>query len=504
MKITMIRPPHRHNPYEPPLGITSIAAVLEMEGYSVSIIDFETTNIHTKDRIKKALEKESPDVVGVSFFTYDRFDALKVIDAAKELGIFVVAGGLHVTFDSENTLRSVPGIDVAVLGEGEETMRELMQAIDTGNSLDTIKGIAYRNGDKIIINPPRQLITNLDELPLPAYHLLPMEKYPYHAIMGSRGCPYNCIFCASPGFWRRIVRFRSYKLVVDEIEHLINNYGNKYFDFKDDTLFLNKEWSTNLFNEIIRRNIKIRWDALGRVNIRDEEIFKLMKKAGCDIIRFGVETGSERIMKIINKNITKEDVRSAVKMVKRVSINSVGTLFMLGHPTETVEDMEETCQFSIELNADHYSFKPTDIYPGTALFDLAVNEGLLPNNFNWFEKGIYKKGFLTYDDVPSYETARFSRKILEDMAKRFYIRAFFARLFNLESLGNFRHFIVYTGLGLKPKNKNELIVFFEEIIRELKIKRTLKKRIIGLCMFFIYIVDRVSKKIGLKKHVKFD
>ncbi|GAI51503.1 unnamed protein product, partial [marine sediment metagenome] len=123
-----------------------------------------------------------------------------------------------------------------------------------------------KNG-KVVINQLRPLISDLDSLPMPAYHLLPMDKYPYHQMLGSRGCPYNCIFCASPEFWRRKVRFRSYKLVVDEIEYLIKNYGLKEFDFKDDVLFLNKKWTRNLCNELLKRNIDIRWNCLGRVDV---------------------------------------------------------------------------------------------------------------------------------------------------------------------------------------------------------------------------------------------
>jgi len=492
MKITLVRPYYGHNPYEPPLGIAILAGYLEKKGYSVSIIDFETTWVKSKDEIKEHIKEEDPDVVGVSFFTYDRFGAVKVANAAKELGKVVIGGGLHMTFDPINTLQSVPSIDIGVLGEGEEILFELMKLLENDGSLQDIKGIAWRRNGKVMINQLRPLISDLDSLPMPAYHLLPMDKYPYHQILGSRGCPYNCIFCASPEFWRRKVRFRSYKLVIDEIEYLIKNYGLKEFDFKDDILFLNRKWTRNLCNELLERNIGIRWNCLGRVDIIDEPLFKLMRKAGCNTIRFGIESGNERILRVINKNITKQQVKYAVKMAKEVPFE-VGTLFMLGHPSETVEEIEETCQFAIELNAEHYSFKPTDIYPGTQLFHIAVKEGLLPKEYNWFERGRYKAGFSTYDDVPSYESSQFSRGLLEDTAKRFYLRTFFARAFTLKSLSDFTLSRFRTENRFVPKSSKDFRILISEVIRELRIERTLKQRLLGIVIVAIRILRKGGK-----------
>ncbi len=492
MKITLIRPYYMHNPYEPPLGVAILAGYLEEKGYSVSIIDFEAAWVKSKDKIKKHIEAEDPDIVGVSFFTYDRFEAVKVANAAKELGKVVIGGGLHITFDPINTLQSIPSIDIGVLGEGEETLFELVKVLEEDRSLQDIEGIAYRRNGKVVINQLRPLISNLDSLPMPAYHLLPMVKYPYHQILGSRGCSYNCIFCASPEFWRRRVRFRTYKIVVDEIEYLIKNYGQKEFDFKDDVLFLNKEWTKNLCNELLERNIDIRWNCLGRADVIDEPLFKLMRKAGCETLRFGIESGNERILRVINKNITKQQVRHAVKVAKEIPFE-VGTLFMLGHPSETMDEMEETCQFAVELSAEHYSFKPTDVYPGTQLFHIAVKEGLLPKEYNWFEKGRYKAGFLTYDDVPSYESSQFSRGPLEDTAKKFYLRTFFARAFTLKSLSDFNISRFRTEIGFIPKSSKDFRIFVSEVIRELRIKRTLKQRFLGIVVVTICILRKGGK-----------
>lgn len=496
MKITLIRPYFNYNPYEPPLGIAILAAYLEKKGYTVSIIDFEATPIKSEAEIEECIKIENPDVVGVSFFTYDRFEAIKVANAAKKLGKFVIGGGLHVTFDAIKTIQSIPSMDVGVLGEGEETLFELVKTIEEDRSYQNIQGIVYKKNEKAVVNSLRPLIKNLDSLPMPAYHLLPMNKYPYHQILGSRGCPYDCIFCVSPKFWQRKIRVRAYKLVVDEIEHFIKKYGRKEVDFKDDVLFLNKEWTKDICNELIKRNINIKWNCLGRVNIIDKSLFQLMRKAGCEVLRFGVESGNERIMKVINKKATRQQVKHAVKVAKEIPF-IVGTLFMLGHPSETTYEMEQSCQFAIELDAEHYSFKPADIYPGTNLFSIAVTEGLLPKRFNWFEKGKYKAGFLTYDDIPSYESPLFERRLLENTAKSFYLRTYLARIFTLKSRSHFTQSRFRCGVGFFPKSGNDLKISLTEIIREFKIKRTLKQRFFGI-EIILFLVFRKIKKALLK------
>ena len=278
MKITLVRPYFSNNPYEPPLGPAILAGYLQEKGKEVEILDFEAIGIKTKEQIRKKIKEQNPRIVGISFFTYDRFSAVEVAEVAKELGKIVIAGGIHVTFDPVGTLNAVPSIDIAVLGEGEQTLDELITALEHGTSFEKIKSIAYRKDGKVLVNGYRELIADLDILPMPAYHLLPMDKYPYHQILGSRGCPYNCIFCASPEFWRRKVRFRSPEKVADEIEYLVNNYGNKEFDFKDDVLFINREWTRKLCNEIVKRKLEIKWNCLGRVDVIDKDLFRLMRK----------------------------------------------------------------------------------------------------------------------------------------------------------------------------------------------------------------------------------
>ena len=494
MKVTLIRPHFNHNPYEPPLGIASLAACLEEKGHAVGIIDFEADPYPAKNVIKQRIEADNPDVVGISFFTYDRFEAVRIAEAAKSLDKTVVGGGLHITFDPVNTLRSVPAFDFAVLGEGEATLLELTDALDGRRPLADIQGIAYRTGGKVQVNPRPALIRDLDALPLPAYHLLPMNRYPYHQILGSRGCPYKCPFCSSPEFWRRKIRFRSATSVVDEIEHLVDHYGRKEFDFKDDILFLDKSWTRTICEEILKRDLDIEWNCLGRANLVDETLFRLMRRAGCTFMRFGVESGAERILRTIDKKITKDQVRFAVRAAHRASIE-VGTLFMLGHPSETKSEMEETYRFAVDLGAEHYSFKPVDIYPGTALFHQAVDEGLLTKDFDWFVEGRYKGGTFIYADVPSYVTAQFSRERLENTTKEFYLRAFMDRLFTLESLSDFKTTRFRTGIGFIPRTRRDLQIALHVIREELKTRRPLQKRVFGIIAAVLYFLQKVRSRL---------
>ncbi len=494
MKIVLVRPYfnlYEKTYYEPPLSLLYPAAFLEKKGYQVSILDFLALGISDERRIREKLKKENPDIVGVTLLTYHRFEAIPVINIAKQLGAFVIVGGNHVTFDAENTLKSISSIDVAVLGEGEETMQELAEAIDRGGPLDTIKGIAYRQDGKIVINPLRPFIDNLDKLPFIPYHLLLVEKYRYLTVMGSRGCPYNCIFCAIPKLWQGKLRFRSYKLIVDEIEYLINTYGRRYFAFKDVNLFLDKKWAINLCNEIIKRDIKIKWDCLGRVDLRDEGIFRLMKKAGCEMIIFGVESASEETLNLIHKNITKGDVRMAVKMAREAGIECIQTTYMLGHPYETKKDIEETCNFAIELNSEQSLFGPTSIYPGTTIFDIAVKEKLLPSDFNWFSPDTllkYKDGFRVYEGVPTWEERDINREYLEETARRFFVRTFLASIFSLNSFHDFKHFVFYYRARFIPKYIADWKVVIQEVIRELKTKRKFKKRVMGFSYIALFLL----------------
>jgi radical SAM superfamily enzyme YgiQ (UPF0313 family) len=488
MKITLVNPPSLKLKYEPPLGLASLGAFLLEHNIETKILDAEALGLSHAE-IYNALKKDAPDFVGVSVFTFNRFSAFEVAEAAKKIGAKVVVGGPHVSFTSSETLSDISSIDFVVMGEGEVSLYQLLKAHMDNSPLEEIAGIAFRNQKGVIINKSRPLVTNLDELPDPAFHLLPMDEYPFHAVMGARGCPNCCTFCASPFLWNRQLRFLSPTRFIHQLKHLLNTYGNKPVHFKDDTFTCHIKRAKEICEQIIGENLNINWDCLARVHPINEELFNLMKQAGCDKIRFGIEAGNEEILKKIKKNITKTQIRHALDISKRVNFKSVGTLFMVGHPGETIKELEETLALSCELRADHVGFAPTMIFPGTELYEIAKNTGVLAKNFSWNKKGLYKAGFenLTPDDVPLFSTETLSSGDLAKIAKRFYAESFFTRVFDCSSTRDIRY-LFETGLGVsfaKEENKQIIIDAFK---LNLKKQRPFYKKLWGFILLFFYLI----------------
>ena len=231
--------------------------------------------------------------------------------------IVTMMGGPHVSFDIENTLRSYPEIDLIVVGEGEQTLSELVPVLNSPEEWERIRGIAFRRDGVVHVTPARALIEDLDALPLPARHLLPMSRYlalgyPV-SIITSRGCPNKCIFCLG----RKMVgfkgRFRNPKLVVDEIEQILA-YGFTRINIADDLFTANKQRVGVLCEEILNRGVKFAWSAFARVNTVDRELLAIMKEAGCDAISFGIESGNPEMLKRIKKGITIEQAREATRI----------------------------------------------------------------------------------------------------------------------------------------------------------------------------------------------
>jgi len=496
MKTLLINPPRQSCEKEMPLGIASIAALLKSKGYEVNILDADILN-YSLNEIKDYIKITKPDVVGVSFFTYDRFVAFKIAHFAKEYGAVVIGGGHHISALPNDVLLNVNDFDFVVIGEGELSTLELHDCLNTQKPrLNEIKGIGFRKNGVVKINQPRELINDLDDLPNPAWSLLPIKSYPRYSVMGSRGCPNDCIFCGSPKFWQRRIRTITPQKFINSIEELVSTYGKKYFRFMDDTFTLNKEWAREICEELLDRKIDIKWECQGRVESADINLFKLMKDAGCYKISFGIESGSQRILNIIKKNITKDMALKAINAARKAGIERVGTFFMLGFPTETYAEMEETYDFSQILRGDMISFNPTSIYPGTELYQMIVSAGVLKKDFAWHRSGFYSKGFLTHDDIPICETRQLNRTDIEDTAKRFYIRSFINRLYFLRNYKNWYYFSeTQIGIGISRK---DLILFLNEVRLFLRQHSNLVKApllfIIAFLISFLKLLRRVYRK----------
>lgn len=444
--------------YNPPLGILYLAAYLEkFSDFDVRILDCQVEEIKY-DRLPRIIKEINPDVIGVTAMTPTLIDAMKIVKISKETNpeIKIVLGGPHPHIYPEETI-GLPGVDYVIIGEGEISFWELLKCLaakDFGK-LNQVKGLVFRENEKIINNGQSDPIANLDELPFPARHLTPYKNYysiiakknPVTTMFTSRGCPYRCAFCDRPNMGKSF-RARSSKNVVDEMEECKKMGINEILVY-DDTFTVNRQRVIDICKEIQKRKLEIFWDIRARVDNIDEEMLKELKKAGCQRIHYGVEAGTEKILKVLNKGITLEQVKRAFKLTKKIGIETLA-YFILGSPTETKKDMMETVNFVKKLN------------PGFVQFTLLTPLPATPIYFDGLKRGIFKydhwKKFAENpnpDFKTKYWEEDFSEKelraILNAAYKSFYLRpGFIAK----------EIFKIHSFLELKRKLRAGLKVFF--------------------------------------------
>jgi len=397
---------NRSKDYLAPLGPLYICAVLKKNGIDVEFIDMPVES-YSCEEVQNIANSSRFDLVCVTAVSDSRFSALGII---KKINKPVVVGGVHFTFADKVTLESYANVLAVVLFEGEYTLLSICK----GDLFQYIKGITYRNEHGEIVRNDETSFVDIKVLPYPARELLKNENYnavlegEYNtrciSILTSRGCPNNCVFCANSSYWKRQARFRDPIDVVDEIEHIIVTYGIKGFDIWDDTFTVSKKHVTGICNEIIRRKLDIKFYARVRVNTTDEELLKLMKKAGCVALSFGVETGSNRILKIISKNITFEQVFQFCELVKKHGFHAKA-FFMFNHPEEKYSEVLMTLRLMNKLHSEYGIMIPVGmatVYPGTGLEQDMINRGLLPQDFNWNTYYSRKNKFLRLDPKKVY------------------------------------------------------------------------------------------------------
>lgn len=424
MKVLLIRPPFyaafgsETKIGNIPLGLLSIAASLEKVGHTVEIMDCESLDLAPREMVghseiarklntsygqfskvlndpkhlawqKVAVEivAEKPDLVGFTGFTAS-FNFIKyVIRLLRKLSdIPVLIGGPHVTALPVDSLKE-SGANIAVIGEGEKTSVELMDWLENGrNHLKLIKGAAFYNGFDVEVTWPRARIKDLDSLPFPARNLLDRELYDdeaYGYIVTSRGCPHNCLFCASRTMWGRHVTFRSMGNVVDEIELCNAYYGTTVFRFVDDLFTVTEKRVRRFAKELKDRKLDIRFRCESRVDTVDKERISLLKESGCERICFGLETGSQRLLDIIRKKTTIEQAVKAVGLAKEAGIK-VTAYFIVGHPTETWDDISLTLRLIEKLDVDRVTLNMLTPLPGS---DLIKQTGTCSDWARYFFQG---------------------------------------------------------------------------------------------------------------------
>lgn len=386
MKVALIASPY---PLEEiptvPLGLSYVAAAFEAAGAEVEIIDY-VINPYSPGHLKVQLDRLQPDVVGANSVTLNFPRAADIIAAVKAHNpeIITIMGGPHVSFDVTNTLQQYPSIDMIVIGEGEATIAALVPVIKNRSLWRNIGGIAYRENGQVVVTESRPFIEDLDSLPLPARHLLPLSRYralgyPPSMITG-RGCPYSCIFCLGRRMVGKKPRQRSASCIVEEIEQILS-YGFTMINIADDLFTAHKEKVRQVCGEIERRGLHFIWTAFARVNTVDSETLAMMQKAGCQWVSFGLETGNADMLKRIKKAATLDQARQAVHLCKEAGIHPHAS-FVVGLPGESPETLDETMTFAEGLGID-YGFHFLAPFPGTTVMEKREKYDLEILTFDW-------------------------------------------------------------------------------------------------------------------------
>ncbi len=409
MKIALIAPPY---PLEevpsPPLGLTYIAAVCEAAGAQVTILDYIVRG-YSETKLKQELKAFDPDIVGTNSVTMNFKRAAGILRTVKQTfpQIITLMGGPHVSFDAENTLSLFPGIDIIVKGEGEATVTELLAVIHTPEKWHTIPGIVFKDHGQIITTAHRPFIQDLDALPLPARHLLPMSRYQALgypvSIITSRGCPNHCIFCLGRRMVGQKVRFRSAGHIADEIEEIIS-LGISVINIADDLFTASKRRVTQLCNELVKRKLNVSWSAFSRVNTIDTQTLKLMKSAGCHSVSFGIESGNPEMLKRVKKGITIAQAKKAAIACQEAGIRGHAS-FMVGLPGETQDTLKDSLELQKELGIES-AFHFLSPFPGTAVREDIADYDLEILTHDWDQynanRSIVKTASLTPEQMDAF------------------------------------------------------------------------------------------------------
>ncbi len=432
MRVALISPKwnKKANDY-PPLGLAYLAAVLERAGHEVQVFDFGLDPLVSVETDIDRVCAFDPQVVGITSMTSVYESALDTAARLKaRLGRPIILGGPHATVFPERVLSEAPVIDYVVRGEGEETVLELVSALESGiRDIGRIQGVTHRQHGSIVSNPDRPLLTDLDSLPFPARHLFSLDRYglrtpngrPMATLLSSRGCPYNCAYCFK-GIVGRTYRQRSPGNIMAEIRQVIDQYGLHDFYFIDDLFTVNSRRLADLMEQFIAGGTKIQWQCLGRVDSVTAPLLSRMYAAGCRQIHYGIESGNQRILERIGKGINLDQVRRAVRWAQEAGIHVKG-YFMLGLPGDTPETMQQTIDFAVELNLDEAMFSLTTPFPGTRLWDELVAKRPETEFGQDFARAYYYGNpdeevapFLNVSEVPDTELGQWLRKAQRALA----------------------------------------------------------------------------------------
>lgn len=459
-----------------PLGLAYLAAVLEKNGYPVTIIDAAILGLEPANIIKQLIQ-EKPDLIGLTILT-PMYKIMQVLVRMIKLSlpnVKIVIGGSHATAMPEETLLDISEIDYICVGEGESTILDLAKSLEGNKKIEEVFGIWYRSKEKLIANKARSYINNLDEIPPPARHLLPMERYTLTAsrtkgvaycptLIVARGCPYDCLYCSHP--FGRGFRHHSVSRIVSEVEELLSWQNICQMNLEADTLTVNKSFLMGLCEGLIKAGInkKVQWTCESRIDTVDKEMLLIMKQAGCWQISYGVESGVQRLLDIICKNEKVESIEEVFRLTHEVGITTRG-FFMLGLPTETKEESWQTINFAKKLDPFWAQFTLTMPYPGTPLFKFLKEQNEI-RTLDWSSYNTWAgwaKKPLPY--VPVGRSQKELQELQQKALLLYYLRPrIFLRF--LKNINSGRTFLKYLlGLFVLTKKRMEFIFdsFFNKI-----------------------------------------
>ena len=436
MKIVLVKTPYLHlfrteteNAY--PLGLAHIASILRASGFEVTMLDPENQGMDL-EAFKKRIKEEKPDIFGIASATMNFEKASEFTKIARNFGAKTILGGIHATAAYQEVIKNNNEFDYVVFGEAEETIVELCTFIRDGKpSLQSILGLAYREKGEPKVTASRPFLEDLDKLPSPQWDLLNVGTYTLPdfiypgkrgvTIVTARGCPAKCIFCSVPLMNGYKFRHFSAKRIVDDMETLVKKHNMEFIAFRDDTFTVSRQRVMDICYLLMERNIKVRWYCLARVNTVDQEMLFLMKKAGCEMMHYGVESADQKILNTLKKGINVQQIRDAVQWTHNAGIKIAGS-FIFGNPGETQETMDNTLNLAIELDPDIAHFFVMAPLPGTELYEkyksIYFDEDIGNREssygiYSMSEKSSFRCGDISYHDL---------KKQLVKATRKFYFR----------------------------------------------------------------------------------
>jgi anaerobic magnesium-protoporphyrin IX monomethyl ester cyclase len=430
-----------------PMNLAYLAAMLRTAGFDVAIVDYETSP-YSKQHLQDVLKHHRPMIAAVTCTTPTVKSAVQLAEAIKSCTpeVTTVVGGAHASALPKQTMQEFPEFDYLVFGEGEITLQDLCIRLRDGGKDSAISGLVFRENGGVTATETRPLISNLDSIPFPARDLIDYARQAGHSSRGfsnklhstelftSRGCPFGCSFCAIQATFGRSVRFRDPLFIEDEVRRMVHEHHFNHVVIADDTFTLQPDRAAAI-SEILDRSGITSWNCDTRVNSVTPELLRTMKRCGCEKVAFGVESGSQRVLDLIGKGISVEQVRNAVAWARQAGIRHIEGNFIIGcDPSETAEDLERTRELITSLPWSFVSVAVIVPYPGTPVRELMLPAGLIDRDVAWEDYVIFGKR-------PGWHTQNFSADDLlrhqRSLTRSFYLRPSYilSRLASIRSVG---------------------------------------------------------------------